>query len=416
MRRGRAGAGRAPVGDRRRGGGPDARRGRPRPARPGRRGLSELARAQGQVAVWKAYGEALATGHPAAPGRGKDATDKGLDLENEREEIAIATDVSRKVGAEVEAVQVELGAPGPDPAAGRGQGPRARRTSSASSRSRRRPRRLGAFACALLGVSFWEFRARRIDAVDEVVNGLGIRLVGTLPALPRRVRRSGRPADEPRTAAWQSRLVESVDAMRTVLLHASRVEATRVVMVTSAVKGEGKTSLACHLADQPGPGRPQDAADRLRPPAARLPPPLRRSRRSPASARCSAARPTPTTAIRDGLESASSLHPRRPDATPWPSRPSRRTACATLLDELQEPVRLHRRRLGARSCRWPTRSWSARRSTRSSSRSCATSAGSRWSTPPTSGSRPWASGCSARSSRGSATTPDGYGYGQHRIA
>jgi len=43
-------------------------------------------------------------------------------------------------------------------------------------------------------------------------------------------------------------LVESVDATRTMLLHASRAESVRVVMVTSAVKGEGKTSLACHLA------------------------------------------------------------------------------------------------------------------------------------------------------------------------
>jgi capsular exopolysaccharide synthesis family protein len=33
-----------------------------------------------------------------------------------------------------------------------------------------------------------------------------------------------------------------------MILHESRGEAIRVVMITSAVKGEGKTSLACHLA------------------------------------------------------------------------------------------------------------------------------------------------------------------------
>ena len=42
-------------------------------------------------------------------------------------------------------------------------------------------------------------------------------------------------------------LVESIDATRTMLLHASRAESIRVVAVTSAVKGEGKTSLASHL-------------------------------------------------------------------------------------------------------------------------------------------------------------------------
>ena len=36
--------------------------------------------------------------------------------------------------------------------------------------------------------------------------------------------------------------------MRAMLLHASRRDGTRVVMVASAMKGEGKTSLACHLA------------------------------------------------------------------------------------------------------------------------------------------------------------------------
>jgi succinoglycan biosynthesis transport protein ExoP len=43
-------------------------------------------------------------------------------------------------------------------------------------------------------------------------------------------------------------LVESIDATRTMLLHASRVNSTRAVMITSAMKGEGKTSLAAHLA------------------------------------------------------------------------------------------------------------------------------------------------------------------------
>src|SRR5208283_1568943 len=35
---------------------------------------------------------------------------------------------------------------------------------------------------------------------------------------------------------------------RTMLLRASKFESLRVIMVTSALKGEGKTSLSCHLA------------------------------------------------------------------------------------------------------------------------------------------------------------------------
>src|SRR5205823_3082907 len=47
---------------------------------------------------------------------------------------------------------------------------------------------------------------------------------------------------------WQSVITESVDAIRTQLVHAARTDGLHVVMVTSAVGGEGKTSLASQLA------------------------------------------------------------------------------------------------------------------------------------------------------------------------
>ena len=105
----------------------------------------------------------------------------------------------------------------------------------------------GVLGLILLAFAYWEFRARRISNVEDVVYGLGWRLVGQLPALPGRSRGGllRRQAD-PRY--WQSLMTESVDATRTMILHAARVEGIRTVMVTSAVSGEGKTSLSCHLA------------------------------------------------------------------------------------------------------------------------------------------------------------------------
>jgi polysaccharide biosynthesis transport protein len=68
-----------------------------------------------------------------------------------------------------------------------------------------------------------------------------------LPALPNGARgRLRRNSLEDKY--WHSILTESVDATRTMLLHAARTEGVRTVMVTSAVAGEGKTSLSCHLA------------------------------------------------------------------------------------------------------------------------------------------------------------------------
>jgi capsular exopolysaccharide synthesis family protein len=46
----------------------------------------------------------------------------------------------------------------------------------------------------------------------------------------------------------QGFLTESVDAIRTMVLHATRGEKLQILMVTSAMPGEGKTSLSSHLA------------------------------------------------------------------------------------------------------------------------------------------------------------------------
>jgi polysaccharide biosynthesis transport protein len=102
-------------------------------------------------------------------------------------------------------------------------------------------------AAALLlvcfGVGYWEYRARRIHSADEVVKGVGLRVVGAVPALPH----PASLADEALQAVGASSL-ESIDALRTLLLRDASIELTRLVMVTSAVEGEGKTTLAAHLA------------------------------------------------------------------------------------------------------------------------------------------------------------------------
>jgi capsular exopolysaccharide synthesis family protein len=107
---------------------------------------------------------------------------------------------------------------------------------------------VGVFGLLLFGVALLEYRVRRINAVDEVVHGLGLPLVGTLPALPARARRPLPSGAEGKDLLWQSVMNEAVDAIRTLILHAARSETLQVVMVTSASGGEGKTSVASHLA------------------------------------------------------------------------------------------------------------------------------------------------------------------------
>src|SRR5262249_42491525 len=47
---------------------------------------------------------------------------------------------------------------------------------------------------------------------------------------------------------WHNLLNEAVDVTRTMLVHAAQADGLQIVMVTSALEGEGKTSLASHLA------------------------------------------------------------------------------------------------------------------------------------------------------------------------
>lgn len=106
---------------------------------------------------------------------------------------------------------------------------------------------LAVFLLTLFGVGFYEFRSRKISVADEVATGLGIHVIGTIPALPTSSRLPS-VKDQLLAQSWQGELQEAVDAIRTVILHKARTDALHVLMVTSAQSGEGKTTLASQLA------------------------------------------------------------------------------------------------------------------------------------------------------------------------
>jgi capsular exopolysaccharide synthesis family protein len=105
---------------------------------------------------------------------------------------------------------------------------------------------LSIFVLALFGVAFFEFRSRKISQPDEVTRGLGINVLGTVPAIPARSKNPS-AKDAEAEAAWLGQLHESVDAIRTVLLHQARNESLHIIMISSASSGEGKTTLATQL-------------------------------------------------------------------------------------------------------------------------------------------------------------------------
>jgi capsular exopolysaccharide synthesis family protein len=104
-------------------------------------------------------------------------------------------------------------------------------------------------ACGAGLITLLEARQRRIVATDQVSDSLGLRVIGTIPTLPRRASRSA-AAGSREIAEWQYMLTECVDTTQTMLVHAleSPKPGGRSILVSSALPNEGKTMLACHLA------------------------------------------------------------------------------------------------------------------------------------------------------------------------
>jgi succinoglycan biosynthesis transport protein ExoP len=113
---------------------------------------------------------------------------------------------------------------------------------------------LAGFLAVCFMISWKEFHARKIETIDEVIQGLGLRIVGAIPTLPRRWFRT-----RPKNGDYSQHIfVESIETTRTMLLEAVRAESMaqgeetpariQVVMITSAQAGEGKTSVSSHLA------------------------------------------------------------------------------------------------------------------------------------------------------------------------
>ncbi len=101
---------------------------------------------------------------------------------------------------------------------------------------------IGVFGLVVCALGFLEFRAFRVGSPLDVSQALGLRLVGAVPAAPRNQLLGMGDAE------WEAVLNEAVDSARTLFLHSAGLSNLRKVMVSSAVGGEGKTSLSARLA------------------------------------------------------------------------------------------------------------------------------------------------------------------------
>ncbi len=170
----------------------------------------------------------------------------GAELDAFRENLVQVEELTKRIANEEMALEVELKAPKREQVLEKAV------VTHARSKTRKYMLTLGAaaagLALGLLAVAFLELRAQRVDTVEEVAQSLGLPVVGALPDSSRPVPRRRLPEGITAEAYTQAVLTESVDATRAMLVHAARTEGVQVVMITSAMPGEGKTSLSCHLA------------------------------------------------------------------------------------------------------------------------------------------------------------------------
>jgi capsular exopolysaccharide synthesis family protein len=107
---------------------------------------------------------------------------------------------------------------------------------------------IGALALVLFAFAWFEFQSRKVHTPDQVVEGLGLNLIGTVPDFKPRGWLPWLLGSDINTTYTRGMFNESVDMACTMLLHVADREKLQSVMITSAWEGEGKTTLASNLA------------------------------------------------------------------------------------------------------------------------------------------------------------------------
>jgi Mrp family chromosome partitioning ATPase len=100
---------------------------------------------------------------------------------------------------------------------------------------------LAVFVVVGLIVCGREHRLRRIHSPEEIIREAGLNVLGTLPAASRRIRRHPERTAKPAFA-------EAMDSITSVFVHETELSGAKVVLLTSALNREGKSTLTSHLA------------------------------------------------------------------------------------------------------------------------------------------------------------------------
>ena len=197
----------------------------------------------------KAYLETLTAEYKELADDVEELANYSAELETKRDELTFLTEVTGELGYKLEKLELELNAnqgrvrriPG---------GIRLPKTGDTSKRDQLTfAATLVALALGIAAPTALDVIKRKVSTVEQMSEGLGIRVLGNLPLLDKPKRKWGfRAPTSESLEELQVAMEESIDGLRAMLLHLPAAKDVRALMVTSAIENEGKTTLASTLA------------------------------------------------------------------------------------------------------------------------------------------------------------------------
>ena len=93
-----------------------------------------------------------------------------------------------------------------------------------------------------------DYRKNHVNNLNKINESLQLAVLGTIPRVPPRVMAILNDSTSKTALIWRNRLNESISAITALLLYKLESEGHRVIMVCSAMSGEGKSTLSEQLA------------------------------------------------------------------------------------------------------------------------------------------------------------------------
>jgi polysaccharide biosynthesis transport protein len=103
------------------------------------------------------------------------------------------------------------------------------------------------FALPLGLIVGWDVRTRRISSTEDLSGPLGLEVLGAVPVVPGRAVHPFHPLP-PRRRKWRAGLHQAVNGIAARVICEGNERGSRVLLISSASSGEGKTTLASQLA------------------------------------------------------------------------------------------------------------------------------------------------------------------------